>query len=795
VSEPLARARIEFEGIVQGVGFRPFLHRVADELGLAGWVLNSSAGVLMELEGTRVRLDEYITRVKAEAPPLSRILTTRVRFLSILGYHGFTIKPSLHQADALTLLCPDVATCQDCLRELFDPLDRRFRYPFINCTNCGPRYTIVRGLPYDRPQTTMAGFPLCADCRREYENVNDRRYHAQPVACPVCGPRLWFETPDGMPQNVDPLAHSIALLQKGLVLAVKGLGGFHLACRADSDEAVLALRQRKKRSFFKPLAVMFPDLDAVQQLCEVDAAAVAWLTSPAAPIVLLQLKHGVAGAGISRYIAPNLRRLGVMLPYTPLHHLLLADLGKPLVMTSGNVSDEPLVSNNQTAREKLASFVDGLLLHDRPIHARCDDSVLAADSAGGCTMLRHSRGFTPFPIALPDAGPDVLAFGGDIKTTFAVNRGRFAFLSPHLGDADQIATYAFFRETWAHYQRLFGLQPDAIACDMHPGYYTARWAEELADELSLPLLRVQHHHAHLVALLIEHGLSGPHPAIVADGVGYGADGAIWGGELLYGEAKVCKRVAHLKPIMLPGGDAATREPWRIALALLHAAAPELLHSYAESLFSGELARSALIQMPWRISHGADPSYKPPTKYEVDLVLRMLETNVNVVLSTALGRLFDGFAALLGITLNTTYEGQAPMELEALADTYSGGLAAEATNSYFHTHDALTVLDWTSLVQYCASSQQSPQEKAYGFHRWVCDSFSAALELDQQTSGSQAVLATGGCMQNSLLKYLLSAACAKTNRRLVTHREIPAGDGGLALGVLRVAQAQHTGSDF
>lgn len=785
--EAPSRARIEFEGIVQGVGFRPFLNRLANEMELAGWVLNSSAGVLLELEGPQERLREYVRRVKAEAPPLSRILITRVRFLSAIGYQGFSIKPSRLDPDALTLLCPDVATCNDCLRELFDPADRRYRYPFINCTNCGPRYTIVHGLPYDRPQTTMSQFKLCPVCQAEYDTVVDRRYHAQPVACPDCGPQVWFEDPAGQCLGVDPISHAVELLRAGAVLAAKGIGGFHLACRADLDAPVLALRKRKQRSFFKPLAVMLADLETAHKLCEVDDVAAGWLTSSAAPIVLLRLKPGVAGNAISQYVAPNLQRLGIMLPYSPLHHILLAETGSPLVMTSGNLSDDPITADNTTARERLGGLVDGLLLHNRPILARCDDSVLAADTPGSCTMLRLSRGFTPFPVALPEDGPSVLAFGGDIKTTFAVSRGRFAFLSPHLGDADHVSTYAFFRETWEHYKKLFHLKPEAVACDLHPGYHSARWAGEVAAELGVPLYRVQHHHAHLAALLTEHGMTGPCPAIVADGTGYGADGSIWGGEVLWGDVRSFRRVAHLHPIQLPGGDAAAAEPWRIAIALLYAAAPEELTPYTKLLLSGGLEAKLHSQHPKRISALNNPHYAPPTTQEVALVIRMIETGTNIVSSTALGRLFDGVAALLGVTLHTNYEGQAPMELEALAEQAG---PPEHDSPVGDEAGPVDGLDWRPWVKACVCSTQPAASLAYQLHQWVSGSFVNAVIHDEQAHASPVILASGGCMQNGLLMKLLTASCDAKAKQLVVHREIPAGDGGLALGVLRIAQTVH-----
>ncbi len=778
----IVRGRIEFEGIVQGVGFRPHLHKLAAELGLNGWVLNTSAGVLLELEGSEEQLQAYLRRVQDEAPPLARVLVARMRLLPAVGLQGFSIRPSRREEGELTLLCPDVATCADCLKELNNPADRRFRYPFINCTNCGPRYTIVRALPYDRPLTTMAAFPLCAACRAEYEDVGDRRYHAQPVACAKCGPRLRLVDPVGAELPGEPLCEAARLLNDGGVLALKGLGGFHLACRADNDEAVLTLRKRKRRSFFKPLAVMAPDLDTARELCEVDQVAEDWLTSPVSPVLLLPLRAGVVGSLLSAYVAPRLDRLGLMLPYAPVHHLLLNELNLPLVMTSGNLADEPIVADNERAVEGLGPLVDAVLLNDRPIQARCDDSVLNADATGNYTVFRHSRGFAPFPLALPEDAPPVLALGGDIKTTFAASRGRFAFLSPHLGDGEQLATYTFFRETWEHYRRLFALKPQAIACDLHPGYHTGRWAAELASEYGVELIKVQHHHAHLAALITEYNLDGPQLALVADGTGYGRDGTLWGGELLFGDAADCERVAHLKPLALPGGDGAVREPWRIALALLQAAAPDYIATYCDQLLSGELITICQRQLPDRIAETADPTYAQPSPQDVALVRGMLASGTGLVYSSALGRLLDGVSALLGLCTRTTYEGQAPMELEAVlpSDTTIDleSLLPSATGQ---------LVDWTFLIRAILKSPQDIRRASLLTHAWAADAFLARALNHPTLANGGLLLATGGCLQNSRLAHLLRASCKQAGLRLLTPRDIPPGDGGLALGVLRVAQ--------
>lgn len=784
------RARIEFEGIVQGVGFRPALHRFADGLNLAGWVMNTSAGVLLELEGERSTIEEFVRLVRYDGPVLSRVLVCRISWLPAVGFSGFSIKASQLEDGELTLLCPDIATCKDCRRELLDPQDRRSGYAFINCTNCGPRYTIVKALPYDRPQTTMAGFPLCDECRREYGDVDDRRFHAQPVACAKCGPRLWFENAEGE-QSGDAITLATEILLEGGSVAIRGLGGFHIACRADDDEALLRLRHRKQRNFFKPLAVMVPDLAIARRLCRIEPADESWLTSPASPIVLLPMQPGISGTLISQYVAPRLNHMGIMLPYTPLHYLLLQRIGLPLVMTSGNLSDEPIIADNETARVALDPLVDGLLLHDRPIHARCDDSVVFTQPAGGHTVCRHSRGFSPYPIALPEDGPAVLALGGDIKTTFAVSRDNFIFLSPHLGDGEQLPTYAFFRETWEHYRRLFGLQPEAIACDQHPGYHTGGWAAELAAEYDVPLIKVQHHHGHLAALLAEYNLAGPHTAIVADGTGYGEDGTNWGGEILHGDAGGYQRLAHLLPIMLPGGDGATKEPWRIAIALLQQAAPEYIPEYCTHILTGDLTAAVRFEFPDRLHEGVNPAFAPPSTHDMNLVRDMLRSGTSVVASSALGRLFDGIAALLGITLQTTYEGQGPMELEALAYQASPVIQSEAPDG----GDG-GIIDWRPLVRFIIENRSSGcAELSHAFHRWVATAFFKQACRSDSVLTNGRVLATGGCLQNSLLIHMLSELCGHSGRKLITHRNIPPGDGGLAIGILRVAQARLSRGPF
>jgi hydrogenase maturation protein HypF len=773
--------RTEIEGIVQGVGFRPHLHRLATELDLAGWVLNTSSGVLLELEGPAACIDEFMLRARDEAPPLSRILVIRSIRLPSVGLSGFAIRPSIRHEDELTLLCPDVAVCGDCLRELFDPADRRYRYPFINCTNCGPRYSIVESLPYDRAATTMSEFEMCAECRAEFGDPRDRRYHAQPIACPRCGPRARYVSGEDSSERESALADTVALLLGGGIVAIKGIGGFHLACRADRDDVVLELRRRKRRSFFKPLAVMVRE-SQLEELFVVSRESLALMQSPPSPIVLLPLRPEPDCCRLSEYVAPNLDRIGVMLPYSPLHHILLADCAVPLVMSSANLSDEPIIADNELALDRLRDICDGFLLHDRQIHARCDDSVIAPGEVEPPAMLRHSRGYSPFPLALQDDGPDILAFGGDLKTTFAASRGRFVFLSPHLGDGEHLETYSLFRATWDNYRSLFGLRPEAIACDLHPGYHTGRWAAELAQQYGIPLVRVQHHHAHMAALLAEYNLQGEQTAIIADGTGYGEDGTMWGGEVLRGSAAHCERLAHLRHIPLAGGDAAVKQPWRIALGLLHAAFPGAIPEYVARLI-GKLTAPELHKQGSNEETAATSATVLPDTTEVKAVIRMLDSGTNVVQTSALGRLFDGVAALLGICPVASYEGQAPMELEAVARLHGPeGLVPPSLPD----GGQRGTIDWSGIVRECLK-QSTVSKSARLFHAWAARQFLHAALAATAPNQPEQLLGSGGCFQNSLFCAELHRLCDKRGIALVRHSLIPPGDGGLALGSLLIAR--------
>ncbi|MDL1911338.1 carbamoyltransferase HypF, partial [Chloroflexi bacterium CFX6] len=656
--------QVHITGIVQGVGFRPFVYNLAARLDLKGWVRNTSAGVDIEVDGEQDALDSFVKALRDEAPPLSRIDGLTASFRPANGFAAFDILHSESVPSAFQPISPDVAVCDDCLRELFDPNDRRYRYPFINCTNCGPRFTIVQDIPYDRPKTTMAGFELCPDCEQEYKDPSNRRFHAQPVACSVCGPRVWIEMQkaEGRLQieGDDAIAETRNLLAKGKTVAIKGLGGFHLACDATNAKAVTELRRRKLR-VDKPFALMMPDLETVEKHCLVSDEERHLLTSTARPIVLLKRKPE---SNIAREAAPNQDWLGVMLPYTPLHYLLFADslhpssfILPPLVMTSGNLAEEPIATDNDEARERLSQLADAFLMHNRDIHVRCDDSVVRAISDQLSVIsdqssvvsdqwslmtypIRRSRGYSPFPVKLPFEVPQLLAAGSELKNTFCITNGNYAFLSHHIGDMENYETLQSFEQGVEHFERLFRVEPEAIAYDMHPNHLATRYALERAEREGLPTVAVQHHHAHVAACMAEHGLNEPVIGAAFDGTGYGEDGAIWGGEFLIAGYTSYQRAAHLEYFPLPGGDAAIKRPARTALALL-----------------------------WSLGIDWDERLAPVKEFcAEDLVaLRVqLEKKINAPMTSSMGRLFDAAAALAGVRQKVNYEGQAAIEFEALA---------------------------------------------------------------------------------------------------------------------------------
>jgi hydrogenase maturation protein HypF len=721
----MERRRLRVTGVVQGVGFRPFVHGLATRLGLGGFVLNDGAGVVVEAEGEPAALDALARGLRDEAPPLARVEAVVAETVAARGETGFRIEASA--ATGRSALIPaDAATCEDCLRELFDPADRRFRYPFTNCTQCGPRFTIVTGVPYDRPLTTMAEFELCPDCRREYEDPRDRRFHAEPVCCPVCGPQLRLErTSDSLLLGAEALRRAVELLLAGAVVAVKGLGGYHLACDAADEAAVARLRARKLRED-KPFAVMTTEPEALGRLAPDEPEL---LRSRERPVVLVRRRDD---APVAPSVAPGSPWLGLLLPYTPLHHLLLADAGRALVLTSGNRSDEPIATTDDEARERLGGIADAFLAHDRRIHRRCEDSVVRA-----AFPVRRSRGYVPAALPLPFAARrPLVAAGAELKSTFCVARAGEAFLSPHLGDLDSELAYRAFRTDLALYLAMLDVRPETIAHDLHPEYLSTKWALEQDSEL----VGVQHHHAHAAACLAEHGETGPALALVFDGTGYGTDGTLWGGELLRCDLAEFERVAHLDPVPLPGGEAAVRQPWRSAAAHLERAGrPVPWERWAE-------VRASLA--------------------------------VNAPLSSGMGRLFDAVAALLGVRDEVTYEGQAAIELEQLA----GDTAAEPYAWRFGDGAALVALAHDDLV-----AGRSRSEIAAAFHETVAAAAAAACAV---AAGPRTVVLSGGTFQNLRLLAATTRRLERDGFRVLSHRLVPPNDGGVSYGQAAAAAARN-----
>jgi hydrogenase maturation protein HypF len=755
------RVRARVEGTVQGVGFRPYVYRLVGELGLDGWVLNDTRGVLVEVEGEEPAIEAFLARLSPEAPPLAVVERVLAEERPPTGERGFAIRPSPAAGEPLALVSPDTATCADCLRELFDPADRRYRYPFVNCTNCGPRFTIVRGVPYDRPLTTMAGFAMCDPCRTEYEDPVDRRFHAQPNACPACGPRIRLTDAAGADVALegasDAVAATAAALRAGAIVAVKGLGGYHLACRADDEDAVAALRARKHRED-KPFALMAADLAAAHDLVRLAAEDEVLLTAPARPIVLAP---GRRSARVAAAVAPRSTDLGVMLPYSPLHHVLLADTGTALVMTSGNVSDEPIAYRDEDALQRLAGIADLFLRHDRPIHMRTDDSVARTVAVGARRrplLLRRSRGHVPASLDLPlEAAAQVLACGAELKSTFCVAKGRRAWVGHHIGDLRTWETLRSFTEGIEHFQRLFAVQPAVVAHDLHPEYLSTKYAHERRD---VRLEGVQHHHAHLAACLAEHGEDGPAVGAIYDGTGYGPDGTVWGGELLVGDLAGFERVGHLETVRMPGGDAAVREPWRMACAWLVAAGEE--EPARPAPLAGEVSPAQ-----WRAIAG------------------LARTGLSAPETSSMGRLFDAVAALCGIRARVNYEGQAAVELEAVADR-------GPTERYPMPVRPDGVLDARATVGAVVDdvARGTPASAVSArFHAGVAEATAVACAQGASEHGVATVVLSGGVFQNRLLLERTAALLGDAGLRVLVPERLPPNDGGVAYGQAAVAAAR------
>lgn len=758
------RRRIVVRGTVQGVGFRPWAVRQATRLGLAGHVGNAGPDLIVEIEGTADRLDAFVNTIRLSPPPLALVGEVEVAGIGPLGVAGFDVCPSEPGLSTAAVAVPaDVATCDACLAEVDDPADRRHRYPFTNCTDCGPRYTIIRALPYDRATTTVADFALCVDCRREYEDPGDRRFHAEPIACGACGPSLKWEAEGASAVKEEALAAAVACVVAGGIVAMKGIGGYHLIVRADDAAAVGRLRQRKKRDE-KPFAVMVATAEVASTLVELSAAARAELTSPRRPIVLAR-RRPVVNATLASGIAPGSPDLGILLPYSPLHHLMMAAVGAPLVMTSGNRTDEPIAQSADAATRQLADIADGFLHHDRPIHVRCDDSVVRA-SGGRVQVVRRSRGYAPSPIRLPPMPgtglASVLAVGAELKSTVSIASGGAVVASHHLGDLEHPAAYEAFEAAVAHLLSLTRVDPDVVAHDLHPEYLSTKWAMA-ADR---PLVGVQHHHAHVASCLVDHGRADPVVGIAFDGLGFGHDATLWGGEILLADLRSAQRLAHLRPVALPGGAAAIREPWRMALTWA-------------ALAVGPEAAAVL---------GPDLD----DRWEQVLALAAAPSTFR---TTSGGRLFDAIAALAGGRRTISYEGQAAAELETAAVLYLD--SAEATDpdvadAWVGTPGAEPwVLDPSPMIADALArrlARRSMGEISATFHRALAGGLVRASVLLAKRAGVGTVALTGGVFQNMLLTDLVAEGVTRAGLEVLVHRNVPPNDGGISIGQAAVASA-------
>ena len=760
------RERLGFavHGVVQGVGFRPFVWNLATRLQLSGSVCNTSGAVIIEVEGDRSALEMFAVALRQDAPRLARIDAVEETILDAVGDAGFRIVESRAIEGAYQPIAPDAATCPECVADILDPGNRRHGYPFTNCTNCGPRFTIIEDIPYDRPLTTMRHFTMCDACRSEYENPADRRFHAQPNACPVCGPRLWCADARGIEMGGDPIELAVEAIAGGRIIALKGLGGFQLCCDATDDAAVQRLRERKHRPA-KPFAVMCPDLAAVRRLCDVSDPEIALLEGSVRPIVLLRRRGDRAATAIADSVAPGLEELGVMLAYTPMHHLLLRGSGRMLVMTSGNVSEEPIAKDNAEAVRRLGRIADHFLLHDRDIYARYDDSVVRVVD-GATRMIRRARGYCPLPVRVDPPDGQVLALGAHLKNTFCVLRDGNAFTGPHLGDLDSPRTLGHHDEALRTYLRLFRTTPATVAADLHPDYASTRLAERWWDA-GADVVRVQHHHAHIASVLAEHGLRGTVLGVALDGVGLGPDNAIWGGEFLLCDERSYRRAGHIAPVRQPGGDACSREGWRMAIAYL--AAADELGDTPPSWFAA--AAGAPDQRHWR------------------LVSRLARSDTAPI-TTSAGRLFDAVASLLGVAHVSTFEAEAAMRLEALAAS-AGDLSTIGHIDVGVDGDP-AVLDTVQLVRALFLERQrggSPATLAAIFHESLARGIaSACVQLSARHDVDRIAL-SGGVFQNALLLSRVARLLRESGLFVYTNQQVPANDGGISLGQALVAASQ------
>ena len=760
------RLRVRIRGAVQGVGFRPFVYRLARELGLAGWVINSSSGVVIEVEGPSATLEQFLLRVVRDCPPRAMVQGTESAYLDPVGFRSFEIRESVG-GEKTALVLPDIATCPSCLEDLRDPANRRYRYPFTNCTNCGPRFSIIESLPYDRPNTTMAGFPMCAACRREYEDPGDRRFHAQPNACPACGPRLELWDVDGrlLCSADEALRAAEKHIAGGGIVAVKGLGGFHLVVDARDEAAVRRLRLAKAREE-KPFAVMAPTLESAGRMCEVGEREQRLLTSPESPIVLLRTRTGPGADSVARSVAPGNPYLGVMLPYTPLHHLLVGDLGFPIVATSGNRSDEPICTDEREAVDRLRGLADLFLVHDRPIARHVDDSVVRV-AAGRELMLRRARGYAPLPVALASAAPPVLGVGAHLKNAVAFSVGTNVFVSQHIGDLETAEAYSAFERVIGAFERMYEATPSEVACDLHPDYLSTGYARRR----DLPMRRVQHHLAHVLSCMAENEIAPPVLGVSWDGTGFGPDGTVWGGEFLTITGSTVQRLVSLRPFPLPGGDRAVREPRRAALALLH-------EVFGDGVWSmTDLATVSAFD-----------------EEERQILRTMIERRVNAPLTSSVGRLFDAVASLAGLRQQVRYEGQAAMELEFALDGVrveeGYPLAVERwplRETLSPVSDASTlsappvfVLQWAPLVRAVVGDLAGGRPVGVVSAKFHTGLAAAVVEVAKLAALERVVL-SGGCFQNRYLLERTIDLLRAAGFRPAWHQRIPPNDGGIALG--------------
>jgi hydrogenase maturation protein HypF len=758
--QSLKLASISVRGIVQGVGFRPFVYGLAVKHNLKGWVYNTSEDVKIEVEGTAEAVEQFERELETKAPPLAHIEGITIEHHPPLAYKNFEIRHSQAQEGKYQLISPDVATCQACLGELLNPEDRRYRYPFTNCTNCGPRFTIIEDMPYDRPKTTMRSFQMCPQCQTEYDNPLDRRFHAQPNACPKCGPQVELVDNQGnLVTESNLIAAASQLLKEGKIVAIKGLGGFLLACDATSDTAVKTLRQRKKR-LSKPFAIMVTDIDEARRHCYVSPEEENLLTSPQSPIVLIRWRED---SSVSREVAPNLRFLGIMLPYTPLHHILLGDTGLPLVMTSGNLSEEPIARDNDEALRRLSGIADYFLIHNRDIYSRYDDSVAVVER-GTSQLIRRARSYAPYPVRLPFKTKQVLGCGAEEKNTFCLTKDNYAFLSQHIGDMENMETLEHFDSTISLYKRLFHVEPEIIAHDLHPDYLATKYARELGGS-GMKLVPVQHHHAHIASCLADNGLESPVIGVAFDGTGMGADGNIWGGEFLVADYHNFKRVGHLEYLPLPGGAAAIKRPYRTAIGYI-------LTLLGENALNHDL-----------------PVMREADDMEIEVIKRQIERRINSPLSSSMGRLFDAISALLGIRGEIDYEGQAAVELEMAAyekdynhvqESYPYRVVEEEGIRIVHLRDLLSAV-MEDLHQGVPKGKISVK-----FHNTVAQIINEMCHLVADETGVRQVALSGGVFQNRLLLRKTVSLLESSDFQVFTHRQVPCNDGGISLGQAVIA---------